>query len=640
MKKNSLVIVCIFLISFLFFSNIFAFDSLTRVQLRTSYKQFEKCMEKSSNDITECINEVNNAVMIYKNAFKKEPSNEDVKYKLLLLVNTINDIGETYYSAAEKKKGIDPSLSQKYYEKASICYNQLIELYPSKKEFKDVLKKANYLSKYEEVESYVFELKNRKRIDYALLILKNLKSTHESFIAMFGRNEELNEDVGQVIAQFANKLKHLFDAAVNRKDSEGMKWLIYLIEAQSEIANTCNKKEYRTTLAHMESEIIQIIDEMVKSYNSDLEKSEKLLSKTNLFADYSSANQYLQLRISRATNNFNINQFRNDLQQKIHTANEKTVIEAKIERQKEEQKQSEQSFEEFYKKHGFSTGVEFFYFVEELPDWGELKGKFIEEAFTKRVKTLYNDLYTLKLEHKPQIFKDFSWDDKNKYHKILNSGLVQKWGENSLHIDLDEVKNEISCYLSNISRLDERKTKIWEAPKKIILEYKDSPKPKNFKKIKNLLSRIPNWKVSVVHVMGCWQVSGIDHLLMDGEELVFKTIPMDASSYNEKTLIVEASIDRKMNGYYVIQQSDDKEAIAEIQKQMIIKDKLRLKDTYLLIGRLIDIIEVRTAIGGSKTIAKIKVDGIIDLFDYSKFKRYVVGHPEEFPQDKYVEIAM
>jgi hypothetical protein len=673
MKYFTLLLVFISSMSFFIDCKSYALDAFTKLELRNSFRQFEKCMDKSSNDITECINEFNNAVVIYKDAFKKEPSNEDVQYKLLLLVNTMNDIGETYYSAAEKKKGIDPSLSQKYYEKASICYNQLIELYPSKEDFKDLLKKANYLSKYEEVEGYIFELNNRKRIDYALLTFKNLKSSHDSFIATFGRNEKLIKDVDHVIVQFANKLKHLFDTTVNRKDSEGIKSLIYLIEAQSEIADTCNKKDYRTTLAHMESEIIQIIDEMVKSYNSDLEKSEKdfnnekfseaemgfknLLSKTNLFPDYSSANQSLQIGISRATNNFNINQFRNDLQQKIHTAHEKKIIKANIERQKEEQKQSEQLFErqkeeqkqseqlfeEFYKKHGFSTGVEFFYFVEELPDWEDLKGKFTEEGFTKRVETLYNDLDKLKLEHKPQIFKDFSWDDKNKYNKILNSGLVQRMGENRLYIDLDEVKNEISYYLSNIIRLEERKTKIREALEEIISKYKDSPKPKNFKKIKNLLSRIPNWKVSVAHVAvagGGWQLSFFDYPLMEGEELVFKDIPMDASSYNKKTLIVKASINRKMNGYYVMQGSEDEEAIAEIPRELIIKNKLRLKSSYLLVSQLVDIIEVQTVIGGSKTIAKIKVDGIIDSSSYSKFKEYVLGHPEEFPQDRYVEIHM
>jgi len=347
MKIKWILIVCISLGSLAININAYALDTLTKIQLRNSYKQFEKCMQDAQNDITECFKEFNNAVDVRKKTLKKEPGNNDIKEALLTLINALYEIADTYYSTAEKKKGKDPGLSQKYYLKAAACYDQLIKLYPDEGEFKDRLKKAKYLARYEEVEGYILELKNRKRVDFALLTLQNLTSSRDSFNSLFGPNELLKKTIDEVVGQFADKVKRLFDATVNDDAPDAMKSLIYLIDTQSRIVDADDKQQYKITLAKMESQVIGIINAVVKGYRSEFEIRDseykkgmyteaekgfnKLLERTASFPDYSSASQSLQNRIAKTTNGFNVRQFRTDLQQKRevakNTANFLSIVE-------------------------------------------------------------------------------------------------------------------------------------------------------------------------------------------------------------------------------------------------------------------------------------------------------------------------
>ena len=335
------------LISICFAINVYAFDTLAKVEMRTSYKKFEKCMQDAQNDITECVNEFNRTVDVYKKALKEEPRNEKIKQKLLTLVNALYDIAETYYSAAQSKKGVDPDISIKYFSKAAICYDQLIKLYPDKMEFRDISKQAKYLAAYEDVKVYLLELANRERLDYALLTLHKLKSSRASFNSEFGQSEDLDKDIDEVVGQFADNVNEKFKTELENQGADGVQTLVDLADAQAQIISVDPKEKYKTTFAQMETGIIRLINDLIKSYYADLKKSnicfEKgeyvqaeqsfgfLLERTESFPSYSSSNSSLQSRIGKSTNNFNLGNLQSEIQHKRqvakNTANFLSIVE-------------------------------------------------------------------------------------------------------------------------------------------------------------------------------------------------------------------------------------------------------------------------------------------------------------------------
>ena len=54
--------------------------------------------------------------------------------------------------------------------------------------------------------------------------------------------------------------------------------------------------------------------------------------------------------------------------------------------------------------------------------------------------------------------------------------------------------------------------------------------------------------------------------------------------------------------------------------------------------RLVHILSVGTVGGTTKPISKVKVTYLFSSDEYDAFVNYVVGHPEEFPQNKYIVI--
>ena len=114
-------------------------------------------MAHNKNDITECIDEFRISVETHKIALRKEPTNKKAQNKLLLLVNTMNDIAETFYSAALKQKTKKLSIAKKYAEKGILCYAQLIKLYPSNESFKFKNNKLGLLKKDMQTEIEIIE---------------------------------------------------------------------------------------------------------------------------------------------------------------------------------------------------------------------------------------------------------------------------------------------------------------------------------------------------------------------------------------------------------------------------------------------------------------------------------------------------
>ena len=158
-----------------------------------------------------------------------------------------------------------------------------------------------------------------------------------------------------------------------------------------------------------------------------------------------------------------------------------------------------------------------------------------------------------------------------------------------------------------------------------------------------MVSCVHDWKVKVIRLSVGWEVfnysDGLDRTLAQSESVVFRSLPMDASSYRNKFLLIKASIDRRFGSDYVLTDSSDGEALGVISKKTIKKSGIQFKTSAYMCCRLVDIVNVQTVGGTTKPIAKVKVDGIIKWGDYEEFKKYVLGHPNEFPQNKYVEIT-
>ena len=158
MKKNILLVLYIILMIFSAVPVLHAFDAVTKINLRNSYNAFENCMESSRNDITRCLESFRKVVDTHKKALKVEPGNKDVKEKLLVVLNSMNDIAETYFNAANNKRGKDPFKAKQYFLKSYTCYKELEKIYSKKPEFAKKAKEAKYLAAYEEVVGYILEL--------------------------------------------------------------------------------------------------------------------------------------------------------------------------------------------------------------------------------------------------------------------------------------------------------------------------------------------------------------------------------------------------------------------------------------------------------------------------------------------------
>ncbi|MEA2038903.1 MAG: hypothetical protein U9N82_03615 [Thermodesulfobacteriota bacterium] len=176
------------------------------------------------------------------------------------------------------------------------------------------------------------------------------------------------------------------------------------------------------------------------------------------------------------------------------------------------------------------------------------------------------------------------------------------------------------------------------------MEYKNSQKPKNLNHIKKLISLMPGWRLNVHPSLG-YDVYGICVLGYDeqkNDSLIFRSLPMSAAKYKGRYMIIEAKIVRPFSDAYLISDEDGNEAVAVIDKN-VLENTPRLtygdlkfdKEVYMVV-QLLAIDQVETVGGNTKNIAVVQVAGIFDSTQYSKFRKYVLGHPDEFPQEKYI----
>ena len=344
MKQISLITS---LIAFCFFCNISeiqAFDAITKINLRNSYSAFERCMESSRNDITQCFEPFQKVVDVHRAALKVEPGNEKVKNDLLVVLNSMNDIAQTYFEAASKKRGNTPFKAKQYFLKAAICYDQLAKVYSKKPEFSKKSKKARYLAAYEETLGYIQELKSKTGIKETIYSLEKLKKSRDRFQASYKSNSNLNADIASTISELYTKMK-TGHTKVSLPDQ--MPYFLSYILLQNALFEFDPSDIHKNLLATMKTMAIDSVKQSVTELNnvfgsavSAINKQEFLpatklcedaLEKTNKYPDVSLATPDVIARIKQETKSFNISEYTATVQNKLELAKTSLELMEKIE---------------------------------------------------------------------------------------------------------------------------------------------------------------------------------------------------------------------------------------------------------------------------------------------------------------------
>jgi hypothetical protein len=67
---------------------------------------------------------------------------------------------------------------------------------------------------------------------------------------------------------------------------------------------------------------------------------------------------------------------------------------------------------------------------------------------------------------------------------------------------------------------------------------------------------------------------------------------------------------------------------------------MRYNQAAIMLCRFTDVIEIMTVNGSTKTVSVVDVVKMVSPEQYSEFLEYVVGHPKEFPQEKFITIEV
>jgi len=209
--------------------------------------------------------------------------------------------------------------------------------------------------------------------------------------------------------------------------------------------------------------------------------------------------------------------------------------------------------------------------------------------------------------------------------------------------------------------VEEKKTTTQQSPKPeqtleefFIQKYGDTPRPDNFEEIKKMLfTYFPDWKLDVSDI-----TPGNDNAvyfaedlaMKKGTEIIFKDLPIDASAYSEMYVSVTVMIERKYGDDFLLKNTytnvykmlasvmfgnEAEDAVAEIPSDIIAESGLKYNEDAVFICKLVDILDLPMTDGTTKPVARIEVFGIIKDENYQEFKKYVLGHPEEFHPDRF-----
>ena len=205
-------------------------------------------------------------------------------------------------------------------------------------------------------------------------------------------------------------------------------------------------------------------------------------------------------------------------------------------------------------------------------------------------------------------------------------------------------RQRVEAERQQAQQIDIIKKRKENAPSEIVSQFKNSPKPSNFEEMKKLILLLSEWKVEVYNWEEEWGFNYGSHV-NNSKEIVFRNIPIDVSPYKDKYLFINASIKNRFgkDNCYIIETEYDyntRNAIAVISREVINKSRINFHEDVYMVCKFIDIVDVETVIGTTKTIAMVKVEGTFRDDDYYSFIEYVLGHPKEFPQDRYVKVGV
>ena len=307
-------------------------NAIVNVQARNSYKEFERCMGNHKNDITQCIQPFKETVTLYKEAIKLDSNNIELQNTVLELVNSMNDIAETFYTAASNNENRKPFDSYNYYLKSIICYEQLVILYPSKTEFVELINKAKFQAKYVEVQGYAYDVPSKKDQTEILSALSKLKKSFDDFILLYGENKLLNDKVDAILADVESNIFLEFNKTIEKLNNKDIKSLLALVECEANIVNIDKRNEFHKHYIAMEDQAVRTIVSYIDSLkalsaSSDAESIKgnyseannilsEVLTQSEYYPDSSTLSLNPQSQILKTIDNFDISSFKNEILKK------------------------------------------------------------------------------------------------------------------------------------------------------------------------------------------------------------------------------------------------------------------------------------------------------------------------------------
>ncbi len=248
-----------------------------------------------------------------------------------------------------------------------------------------------------------------------------------------------------------------------------------------------------------------------------------------------------------------------------------------------------------------------------------------DDGLYKKIHVLYSEIQTSKK-------KDFDRSDRNRRILIdVVFGILELRMSRYLDARNDLVDEEVSIKKERAS-----------AGQKLIETYQSTPAPSMLSDLKEMVSKINGWKIFVTKNIHDphWNVMAEDGR-SDSENLVFNNPPLDTSAYKNKYIIIQATITRALEDKYVISPYNYSDrALAKISKRIISQSDARFNQEMFMLCRLVDVIEAQTVFTGTKPVSVVEVVKMVPKKQYHEFSKYVAGHPNEFPQKKYVRIQI
>jgi len=275
----------------------------------------------------------------------------------------------------------------------------------------------------------------------------------------------------------------------------------------------------------------------------------------------------------------------------------------------------------------------------------------IDEGIYQRIRALYADIKDVNLE------KEFS--TKGYYNRNAVRGLIE-FKQKAPGVLLAREKAQELLATQKAREREEQEQKLAKiniakknAPLIVSDLYKKTVKPVSFEQIMNAVSFLPDWKIDAVFYSAdrtvdyseTFNFAGIGDPLpkiQNNTYRIFNNPPLAVDQKKEIPIMIVGSITKKIGSQYVLSRviPDPKfEAIADIPKSIISGSGIGFTDACFIVCKLTNIEEVNTFLG-TKTVAIVKVLSLFPFGESDQFVEYILGHPEQFPPKKYVNLTV